>query len=216
MTQLYGIRPPVTGNPTAPIQPLEGTGIQNVQGNVEQPQEQPVQQSVPNARTLTQKLDSLLFKVAQVSTRSVNRTNLKNTLVNTQIPGSMQKKLNHAANQAFETFSSLSKFTGKQIADALVVDKDGNFDWANNDASKVLKKVLDDQKELAGLLHDVVNDYNLTSDAFETLSEMALTADRRQSEIMTLALELASVKESSDDPKTHAHDGLPYVNHFMS
>ena len=201
MSESLRIRPTIAGNSTAPIQPLKGVGTSNAPVPVAEPPPlaPPAQ---PSARSMAQKLDSMLFKVAQTTTRSVNTTRMHSTLSGTGLSIAKRSKLADAADQAAGTFSALAKLSGKQIANALVVDENGKFDWSNSPAAEMLKEALDAQAELSALLHEVVNDPKVTGEAFETLSEMALQADRRQTEIMSLALQLAdAVQQNGDDPE---------------
>ncbi|MBQ9366198.1 MAG: hypothetical protein IJT83_00340 [Victivallales bacterium] len=206
MSESLRIRPTVVGNQTAPIQPLDNAASTNARLPVQQmpPQEEPAVEA-PSARPMAQKLDSMLFKVAQVTTHSVNTKRMDTVVSGTGLSPAQRSELAAAADKAAGAFSALSKLSGRQIANALVVDKNGKFDWSNSSASRKLKEALEAQEELSDLLHNVVNDPKVTGKAFETLSEMALQADRRRTEIMSLALQLAdAVQQNGDDPEVAA------------
>ncbi|MBQ7178654.1 MAG: hypothetical protein IJS08_14665 [Victivallales bacterium] len=204
MTQPIGNKSLGAINSLGPILP---SNIDNPQGQVpvQQPQEQPVQQPLVTARSLTQKLDEMLFKVAQSATYSVNSKKLHVAVSSTKLSSNQRAALTKAADYAAETFKALSNFTGREIADALVVGEDNKIDWGNSTAGNALKKAIDAQANLSEKLHDIVNSPKVSGEAFETLSEMALQADRRQTEIMMLALQLAdTVEQNRKDSKAVA------------
>ncbi len=201
MTQSIGNRPIGTGNNIGPILPSAENGESNAQIHGRQSQESPVQQPVPSARSLSQKLDSMLFMVAQTTTRSVYSPNLQKVVSATKLSSNTRAELTDAADQAAKAFKELGKFSGREIAAALVVGKDNKLDWGTTPVAQALKKAIDTQAQLSEKLHDVVSSPKVVGDALETLTEMALQADRRQSEIMTLAFELADAAEQKgEDP----------------
>ena len=201
MTQSIGNRPIGTGNNIGPILPSAENGESNAQIHGRQSQESPVQQPVASARSLSQKLDTMLIKVAQYSTRSVSSKKLHTTVSATKLSSNKRAALTDAADKAAKAFEELGKFTGRELSTALAIGEDQKFDWGKTKAAKALKKALDTQAKLSEMLHDVVNSPKVAGEAFETLSELALQADRRQSEIMTLALQLADAAEQKgEDP----------------
>ena len=165
MSESLRIRPTIAGNPTASIQPVDNVGVSNVQPPVQQqpPQEPPVMEAA-SARSMAQRLDSMLFKVAQAATRSVNSTRMHRALSETGVSPAMRSKLADAADQAAGTFASLAKLSGRQIANALVIDENGKFDWSDSAAAEMLKEALDAQADLSALLHEVVSDPKVTGE----------------------------------------------------
>ena len=129
MTQLIGNRPIGTGNNIGSILPSAGNGEPNAQIHGRQSQEAPVQQPVPSARSLSQKLDTMLIKVAQYSTRSVSSKKLHTTVSATKLSSNKRAALTDAADKAAKAFEELGKFTGRELSTALAIGKDQKFDW---------------------------------------------------------------------------------------
>jgi hypothetical protein len=185
--------------PNVDPQPANVGGVQP-QGRqiVEQP-------NPPNARSLAQKLDAMLLKAARMSAKSVDADSIKAATEKLMLGKADRKALTAAANKAKQTLKAVSDFTGRQIASALVADKDGVFDWKQNATAAAIRAAIDAQGELSELLHDLANKPEISGDDFESISELALQCDRRQSEIATLSMQLADAVANMDaDPETAA------------
>ncbi len=157
------------------------------------------------AKSLSGKLDAMLLRAAEYSTKAVSAKKISKAVENTGLPRTELARLGGLADRAAASFAALSQFSGKQIAAALVA-KEGSFDWKEGDAvAAAIRQALDDQAELAEALHELANDPRVTGGAFEAVCDQALAADRRQSEIFSLAVELAdAVQQEGKDPALNA------------
>ena len=163
----------------------------------------PVQPQHVPAQELAQKLDTLLLAAAKRSTTAVDTKALVKAASKTHLGSAERAELKDVATKAQKTFSALAQFSGRQIASALSVDDKGAFDWKNGDpVAKALKEAIDAQADLSEKLHNLVNDPRVSHELFDSLCEMALQADRRQSEIFSLALQLADAAgKAGTDPE---------------
>ena len=159
------------------------------------------EQHVP-PQELLQKLDTLLLTAAKYSTKAVDTKTLASWTDKTHLDLQTRAQLDNAARHAQETFAALSQFSGRQIASALSVDEKGRFDWKNGDpVAAALKEAIDAQADLSLHLHKLVNDPRISHKLFDALCELAMQADRRQSEIFSLALQLADAAgQAGTDP----------------
>jgi uncharacterized protein YhfF len=156
-----------------------------------EPQEQ--QPAVENfqGREVVAKLDMLLLRAAKTATSSVSEAKLSEAADIAELNESTRTDLHAVAERARTSFAALAGFTGRQIGGAVEL-KDGRFSWKNDDpVAAAIRKALDDQAELAEKLHNLVNGGKLTGTAFDAVCELAFQCDRRGTEIMTLAMELA-------------------------
>lgn len=164
--------------------------------------EQPVRADV---KALTGKLDAMLLRAAELSTKAVSAEKVAKSVEQVGLSGDERARLEGLAHRAAKSFSALSQFSGRQIAAALVAEN-GAFDWKAGDAvATAIRQALDDQAALSEALHDLANDRRLSGGAFEAVCDQALAADRRQSEIFSLAIQLADAAEKAgDDPVLNA------------
>lgn len=165
----------------------------------------PEQQPRADAKSLAGKLDAMLLRAAEFSTKAVSADKIAKAVKDVGLPSGELAPVTELANRAAKSFAALSQFSGKQIAAALVAEK-GSFDWKENDpVAAAIRQALDDQAALSEALHDLANDRRVSGAAFEAVCDQALAADRRQSEIFSLALELADAAETAgDDPALNA------------
>ena len=155
---------------------------------------------------LVAKLDSLLLRAANTATASVDAASLEAAAGTANLDELTREELSTLANHARASFAALAAFTGRQIGNALEL-KDGAFDWKEEDpVASAIKKALDDQAELAKKLHELVNKPEIVGDAFDSLCELAFQCDRRETEILTLAMELADATEQAGKDKDAAAD----------
>ncbi len=137
-----------------------------------------------NARSLVQKLDVMLLQAAKMSTQAVTSEAVTSAADMAGLDKNDRKKLVAAAIKAQNSMKALGEFTGRQIASALVSDQNGVFDWKAGDAAaKAIRKAINAQAELSSLLSDILNRPEIQGNVFNTLTELALQCDRRQSEI---------------------------------
>ena len=158
-----------------------------------------------DAKSLSGKLDALLLRAAEYSTKAVSGKKIAKAVENVGLPRGERARLEGLADRAAASFAALSQFSGKQIAAALVA-REGAFEWKEGDAvASAIRQALDDQAELAEALHELANDPRVSGGAFEAVCDQALAADRRQSEIFSLAVELAdAVQNAGNDPALNA------------
>ncbi len=159
------------------------------------------------AKALSRKLDTLLLQAAKLSTRTVDDASLKSAMDAAHLGKADRKDLADAAKKAQKAMQAVSKFSGRQIAAALVAGKDGFLDWKKGSpVAEAILAAIDAQAELSIRHTDLANSLADSPDvadgkAFDALSELALQCDRRQSEIFNLAMELAdAVRNKGDDP----------------
>ena len=200
--QPIGVQPPSVSLPQ--VGGMEGTGSRPPTATVPEAVPDGVEEvaSPVTARAISQRLDSILLVAAKCTTRAVDVKSLRDATAKTVLDKNTRSALLTAALKAKNAMDALSGFTGREIAAALVADENGCFNWnAGNAVAEALRLAIDTQADLSEMLHTIVNRKDVTGDLFETLSEMALQCDRRQSEISTLAMQLAdAVTHAGDDP----------------
>ena len=190
-------------------------GVQQL--NAQQPQPEVAPQPQPNARSLAQRLDTILATAAKAAVQAVDAKAVKAAAADVKMKSDERTALAAVAQRAKRALDALSGFTGRQIASALVADENGVFDWKKtkgffggekiDSTAKALRDAIDAQFELSAQLKDLLNGPRPEGmdEAFAALEEMALQCDRRASEISTLALELAdAVAQAGDDPALNA------------
>ncbi len=184
------------GAPTQPPEPKKTA----VSGGDALAQDAVVRQST--ASPLARKLDAMLLQASKMSTRMVDAKDISDAADIARLSKADRKALAGAFKEQQKALKAVLGFTGRQIASALSVDENGVFDWnAASPAAKAIQKAVETQAKLSELFTDMANRPEITGDACDVLSELALQCDRRQSEITTLALELADANaQSGNDP----------------
>ncbi len=195
---------PIGSNPPAQMPPVGGVGNNASQpANVPQgqPQVQPenMQANQPGARSLLQKLDTMLLKAADMSTKAVDDASIKKVAKTPGLSKADSAAITAAADTARQTMKAISDFTGRQIASAFVADEKGVFSWKDNAAAAAIRAAIDAQAALSEKLHDLANRPGTTGDAFDAVVNLALQCDRRQTEIASLAMQLADAAASADN-----------------
>lgn len=194
---LHNINPPITGiNP-----PLEnGNPVNPVNNGVSAPEQNVVQKGT-EVKSLSLKLDSMMIRAAQLATRSVDVNALAETVKDVPLDETVRTALDDAAERAKSALSELSQLSGREIAEA-IEDKDGKLNFkADNEAADAIREAIDAQAELSEMLHKLVNSPHTDAAVADQLLEMALQCDRRQSEIMTLTMELTDAVHATGDNK---------------
>ena len=154
-----------------------------------------------DARSLLQKLDTMLLKAANMSTKAVDESSIKEVAKTSGLSKADRDALTAAADTARRTMKAISDFTGRQIASAFVADDKGVFDWKDNAAAAAIRAAIDAQAELSEKLHTLANRPETTGLAFDAAVNIALQCDRRQTEIASLAMQLADAAAgANDDP----------------
>jgi len=198
-----GFAPIGNNNPAVQMPPVGGVGNNASQpANAPQghPQVQPenMQANQPGARSLLQKLDTMLLKAADMSTKAVDDASIKKVAKTPGLSKAESDALTAAADTARRTMKAISDFTGRQIASAFVADEKGVFSWKDN-AAAAIRAAIDAQAALSEKLHDLANRPGTTGDAFDAVVNLALQCDRRQTEIASLAMQLADAAVGADD-----------------
>ena len=191
-------------NPAVQMPPVGSVGNnanQSANASQVQPQVQPANElgAQPNARSLLQKLDTMLLKAANMSTKAVDESSIKTFAQTPGLSKADSDALTAAADTARRTMKAISDFTGRQIASAFVADDKGVFDWKDNAAAAAIRAAIDAQAELSEKLHDLANRPGTTGAAFDAAVNLALQCDRRQTEIASLAMQLADAAANTDD-----------------
>ena len=200
---LHNINPPITGiNP-----PLEnGNPVNPVNNGVSAPEQNVVQKGT-EAKSLSLKLDSMMIRAAQLATHSVDVNALAETVKDVPLDETVRTALDDAAERAKSALSELSRLSGREIAEALE-DKDGKLNFkADNEAADAIREAIDAQAKLSEMLHKLVNSPHTDAAVADQLLEMALQCDRRQSEIMTLTMELADAVQAARPQQLQARRG---------
>ena len=166
------------------------------------------------ARTLSQKLDTLLLAAARNSTRAVDSAALAQALNGTFLDEATRTKLEEAAQYAYDTFDALGELSGGEIASALSTDAKGVFDWdSGDDSARAIKDAVDAQSALSACIRKLVNSQSFPRDVCDALCEMAHQADRRQSEILSLAVQLAGAAgHAGTDPQINARLHMKFAD----
>ena len=156
---------------------------------------------------LAASLDVMLLKAAKTAAAPVDVKALKGTLADSGLDKATRKSIESAAKKAQTAFQAINKFSGRQIADALV-KKNGCFDWnENSDVGKAVKAALDAQADLSELLYKALNSLpaNANARARGALEEAMFQTDRRASELQTLVCDFADMAEKvGEDPAIKA------------
>lgn len=197
-----GFAPIGNNNPAVQMPPVGGVGNNTgLPANVPQGQPQVVNQPVdqPNARSLLQKLDTMLLKAADMSTKAVDEASIKKVAKTPGLSKAESTALAAVADTARQTMKAISDFTGRQIASAFVADEKGVFSWKDNDAAAAIRAAIDAQAALSEKLHDLANRPGTTGETFDAVVNLALQCDRRQTEIASLAMQLADAATNADD-----------------
>ena len=207
-------RTAIDANVPNPLPPMTEAGRLTAPqpGAVPPPSAQGMEEEQPEAgsflgREIVTKLDTLLLRAAKTATSSVSEAKLSEAAEIAGLDKTTGDGLRAAADRARTSFLALAGFTGRQIGGAVEL-KDGRFCWKDEDpVAAAIRKALDDQAELAEKLHSLVSGGKLTDTAFDAVCELAYQCDRRGTEIMTLAMELADAVEQAavgEHPKVDA------------
>ena len=193
-------------NPPAQMPPVGPVGNNAGQpANVPQvqPQAQPENAPVerPNAQSMIQKLDAMLLKAAGMATKAVDESSIKKIAKTPGLGKADLEAIAASAENARRTMTAVSGFTGRQIASAFAADENGVFEWKDNAAATAIRAAIDAQAELSEKLHDLANRPKTTGAAFDAVLNLALQCDRRQTEIASLAMQLAgAASRVGNDP----------------
>ncbi len=157
---------------------------------------------------LAANLDTMLLRAAKTASAPVDVQALKDTLVAAGLDKATRKAIEGAAKKAQTSFQAINQFSGRQIADALVKDEKGRFDWdANSAVGKAVKAALDAQADLSELLYKTLNALPASANARArgALEEAMFQTDRRASELQTLVCDFADMAEKvGNDPTIKA------------
>ncbi len=152
---------------------------------------------------MARELDALLLRAAQISTSSVDVETVRTTLRGAQIDDATRQDIAMAAETARDTFAALSAFTGGEIAEAYMLGEDDvNSDEVDDNiknAAKAFEAAIEAQSKLAEKLHGIDLE-GKAGNVSAAVTELALQCDRRQSEIISLAMQIADAKAHQDDP----------------
>ena len=157
---------------------------------------------------LAANLDAMLLRAAKTASTPVDAKALKGTIAAAGLDRATRKSIEDAAKKAQTSFQAINQFSGRQIADALVKDENGCFDWDEaNPVGKAIKAALDAQAELSELLGKALNALpaNANARVRGALEEAMFQTDRRASELQTLVCDFADMAEKArSDPAVNA------------
>ena len=121
-------------------------GALNVEGGKNEPAVADTR--LDQASRIAAKLDTMLLKAAKSVAKPVDAEALKATTAG--LPKATRKAIDKVAMIAETAFQTIGKFSGRQIADALVKDKNGCFVWnERTPVGKTVKAALDAQAKLS-------------------------------------------------------------------
>ena len=152
------------------------------------------------ASRLAAKLDTMLLKAAKSVAKPVDAEELKTTIAG--LPKASRKAIDKAATAAERAYKAIGKFSGRQIAAALVKDNSNSFVWnERTPVGKAVKAALDAQAKLSEQLAQALNKLQRGTSAAvrSALEEAMFRNDRRASEIETLVCEFADMAEKALD-----------------
>ncbi len=189
-----------TTTTTRSVDGAEGVGASDGAPSSPPPSEEPAPAAQDaageSARSVAQRLDTLLLQTAKLTTRSVDATEARSVLGG--LPKDVKDAIATAADNAKQAMDKLARYTGRQIGMALLPDGDAEVVAALNAAVKA-------QGELSLKLHDLIRRPGLDDVLFDAVMDMALACDRRQCEIYPLAMELAEAVSASGDDRDAAN-----------
>ena len=188
------------------------------------PEDAPLERA--NAKSIVRELDVLLLNAAGKSVsadaaknvRTVNKSLIDNGVLTKK----EADKLNDLADDAAEKLRALDKFSGRELASALMQDKKtGETVWSKgffgmNSAAKAVKAAIEAQQTLStelGKYNDrlACADENVVDPELqEKYTELQFQCDRRASEIDSIVFRMYClaqedvVKGTSTDPRTKA------------
>ena len=121
----------------------------------------------------------MLLQAAKMSSNAVTSEAITTAADMAELGKADRKKLAAATMKAQKTLKALGEFTGRQIASALVTDKNGVFDWnSGNKVAAAIRKAINAQAALSKLITDLLNRTEMSGNAFDTFTELALQCDR--------------------------------------
>ena len=188
-------------NVSVDFRPEIGPNVQD-SGNANEPKPgaDAVPENVPQAKaevkSVVQKLDVLLLGAAGKSVSADAAANIKaagKTLVDLNVLSQEEvSKLESLAKSATAKLKALDKFTGRELAKALMKDKTGDIVWnkgfwSMNSTAKAVKAAIEAQQALSEAVEMLVqrlaaND-NVTAELQNSFTEVKFQCDRRVSEI---------------------------------
>ena len=158
------------------------------------------------ASRLAAKLDTMLLKAAKSVAKPVDAEELKTTIAG--LPKASRKAIDKAATAAERAYKAIGKFSGRQIAAALVKDNSNSFVWnERTQVGKAVKAALDAQAKLSEQLAQALNGLPRgTPPAVRSaLEEAMFLNDRRATEVETIVCEFADLAEKApNDPENAA------------
>ena len=215
-------------NISVDFRPTIETNVQNT-GNANQPQ--PGADAVPeeapqlgNAKSVVQQLDVLLVNAAG---KSVSADAVKNvqkvgeSLTDLGVLTQKEKdKLESLATDATAKLKALDKFSGRELAEALMKDeKTGDLVWRKgfwsmNPTAKAVKAAIESQQalseEIERLGQRLARNDQVDAELQNAFTEVQFQCDRRVSEIDSIVFKMYqlvhqdAVKNPAADPKTTA------------
>ncbi len=177
-----------------------------------------------NAKSVVQELDVLLLNAAGKSVSADAAQNVKSVGDSLVAKGVMTSKeasrLGRLADDAMAKLRALDKFSGRELAKALMVDKKtGETVWSKgffgmNSAAKAVKAAIEAQQTLSTELGkfnvSLAQNKEVKADLQEQFTELQFQCDRRASEIDSIVFRMYClaqedvVKGTSTDPRTKA------------
>ena len=178
-------------NTTAPVQQQPPQPPPQIQP---QPPPEPVPDPEPEkASLLLRRLDAILVNIAETAVRSVDEKEVAAAIADVKLTDDDEVLLKAAAFKAKATFDILSRIPAKDIAAAMTVNAEtGEVSWKKDDeTANLVRGAIDAQADLSDRLRRIANSRDVDGGTFDTFAEMSARCDRRQSEIVTIAGQLA-------------------------
>lgn len=152
-----------------------------------------------SARSIAQRLDSLLLQAARTTTQTVEAQAVQDAVAGLELSEADRQTIARVVANAQRAMADVSRFTGREIGEAIVLgeahvqdQQGGRMEWdATSDVGKAMKRAIQAQGDLSEVLHALLTHPKLNGDRYDRIQDMALRCDRRGCEIVTLATELA-------------------------
>ena len=152
-----------------------------------------------SARSIAQRLDSILLQAARGTTRTVDARAVRNAAASMELSDADRQTIARVVDNAQRTMAAVARFTGREIGNAVVLgvghikgQPGGRMEWdAESAAGKAMERAIQAQSNLSEVLHAMLKHPKLNGDLYDRIQDMALQCDRRGCEMVTLATELA-------------------------
>lgn len=166
----------------------------------------------PRAAHLIGQLDILLYNAVQRAAVGVNKVGVTAAATGAGLSQKTISDLAKLAETAQTSIAKLDRFTGRQLAEAMVktVDDKGKVlvSWVKgNAAAKAIQEAQAAQEKLSSAIAEVLGQAS-TAETQARLEEIMMQCDRRAAEIDTLVLQMTEIVDNGGDNMLEQVDAL--------